>query len=53
MTPAGFEPPIPVDERPQTDVLDRAATGLGNENMHDKYDEEYMLMWITRCGGMS
>jgi len=27
--PAGFEPAIPVIERPQTHVLDRAATGFG------------------------
>ena len=25
----GFEPTIPASERPQTDALDRAATGLG------------------------
>jgi hypothetical protein len=27
--PAGFEPAIPVSERPQTHALDRAATGIG------------------------
>jgi hypothetical protein len=26
---AGFEPTIPVSERPQTHALDRAATGIG------------------------
>jgi hypothetical protein len=26
---AGFEPAIPVNERPQTQVLDSAATGFG------------------------
>jgi hypothetical protein len=26
--PAGFEPAIPADERPQTHALDRAATGI-------------------------
>ena len=26
---AGFEPAIPESERPQTQVLDRAATGIG------------------------
>jgi hypothetical protein len=30
--PEGFEPTIPVSERPQTHVLDRAATGIGIEN---------------------
>jgi hypothetical protein len=29
MLPAGFEPTIPVSERPQTHVLDRVATGIG------------------------
>ena len=29
MSPAGFEPAIPVSERPQTYALDRAATGIG------------------------
>jgi hypothetical protein len=27
--PAGFEPAIPASERPQTDALDGAATGIG------------------------
>ena len=29
MPPAGFEPTILVSERPQTQALDRAATGIG------------------------
>jgi hypothetical protein len=29
MPRAGFEPAIPAGERPQTHVLDRAATGIG------------------------
>jgi hypothetical protein len=28
MSPAGFEPAIPASKRPQTHVLDRAATGI-------------------------
>jgi hypothetical protein len=28
MPPAGFDPAIPANERPNTDVLDRAATGI-------------------------
>ena len=30
MPPAGFEPTISADERPQTHALDRAATGTGD-----------------------
>ena len=29
MTPAVFEPTIPASQRPQTEALDRAATGIG------------------------
>ena len=29
MPPVGFEPTVSVDKRPQTDALDRAATGTG------------------------
>jgi hypothetical protein len=30
MPPVGFEPAIPASERPQTHVVDRAATGIGS-----------------------
>jgi hypothetical protein len=30
MLPAGFEPAVPSSERPQTNALDREATGIGN-----------------------
>jgi hypothetical protein len=30
MPPAGFQPAIPASERPQTQSLDRAATGIGS-----------------------
>jgi hypothetical protein len=30
MPPVGFEPAIPASERPQTHILDRAATGIGS-----------------------
>ena len=30
MPPAGFEPTIPASKRPQTQALDRAATGVGH-----------------------
>jgi hypothetical protein len=29
MPPVGFEPAIPVSERPKTHALDRTATGIG------------------------
>jgi len=29
MPPVGFEPTVSADERPQTNALDRAATGTG------------------------
>ena len=29
MPPVGFEPTIPVSERPKTHALDRTATGIG------------------------
>jgi hypothetical protein len=31
MPPAGFEPTTAASERPQTHVLDRAATGIGEK----------------------
>jgi hypothetical protein len=33
MPSAGFEHTIPAGERPQTDALDRAATGTGCDNV--------------------
>ena len=30
---AGFEPAIPISERPQVHALDRAATGIGDQNL--------------------
>jgi hypothetical protein len=36
MPPAEFEPTILVSERPQTHALDRAATGIGNNNNNNK-----------------
>jgi hypothetical protein len=32
MPPVAFEPAIPASVRPQTHALDRAATGIGNNN---------------------
>jgi len=34
MPPAGFELTIPASERPNTDALDRAATGIGQFVMY-------------------
>ena len=31
---AGFEPAIPIGERPQTYVLDRSATGMGKNDCY-------------------
>jgi hypothetical protein len=31
MHPVGFEPMIPVSERPQTHALDRAVTAIGDD----------------------
>ena len=33
MPPVGFEPTVSAGERPQTDGLDRAATGTGKFNV--------------------
>jgi hypothetical protein len=35
--PAGFEPAIPVNERPQTHALDGTATGIGRLIITQKY----------------
>jgi hypothetical protein len=32
MLQMGFEPTVPASERPQTYVLDREASGIGNNN---------------------
>jgi hypothetical protein len=43
MPTAGFEPAIPASERPQTQAIDRAATGIG-----DLYQSPYIsLLLIT------
>ena len=34
MTPGGFEPAIPPNERLQTHTLDRAVTGTGQEDIY-------------------
>jgi hypothetical protein len=37
MPPVGFEPTILLSERPQTNSLDRAATGIGIEILGDNF----------------
>jgi hypothetical protein len=34
MPPVGFEPTIPVSERPKTHALDRTASGIGSTNTY-------------------
>jgi len=36
MPTAGFEPATPARERPQTDALARASTGIDNKDKHEK-----------------
>ena len=45
MPPAGFEPTISADERPQTYALDRAATGNG---IHPMYRQVFFL-YLGSC----
>jgi len=42
MPPVGFEPTISADERPQTYILDRAATGTG---LQFRLQNEIVKMW--------
>jgi hypothetical protein len=41
MPPAGFEPPIPAGNRPQTLALDRSATGIGFFYLRTNYSHGY------------
>jgi hypothetical protein len=50
MPPVGFEPTIPASARPQTYVLDRAATGIG----YTEGTKEFEFRWfqtIYNAGG--
>ena len=51
MTPVGFEPTIPTSERPQTNALDRAATGIGVDGylpyVNEQVDVSYEDTLIT------
>ena len=58
MPPVGFEPTISAGERPQTYVLDRAATGAGQSicsNSKNMYDKNHVAIHFlfqvrhTRC----
>jgi len=43
---AGFEPAIPVSEQPQTNTLDRAATGIGLRLFYS-YNLRYVYCYVT------
>ena len=43
MPPAGFEPAIPASERPQTDALGRAATGIGSDVRKRTVNSKYVF----------
>jgi hypothetical protein len=53
MHPARFEPVIPASERPRTDALDRAATGIGSRNIIriiKKRKTRWAYVWVrVRC----
>ena len=42
MPPAGFEPEIPAEDRPQTIALDRSGTGIGH-NYFNVFRQCYMF----------
>jgi hypothetical protein len=53
MLSAGFEPTIPVSERPQTHALDRAATGIG-KSLHIYVNLlilciSFLFLWYRPC----
>jgi hypothetical protein len=48
MPPAGFEPTIPVSERPKTHVLDRAATGIGGIIMQCPLSTTHLILFQIR-----
>jgi len=47
MPPAGFETTIPVSERPQTHVLERAATGIGLVSLYKKTVKNTPFHYVT------
>jgi hypothetical protein len=46
MLPAGFEPTIPVNERPQTHALERAATGIRRDASMSEYSKKIALVLL-------
>ena len=48
MPPAGFEPAIPVGDRPQTHALDRSATGIENADVGGPISTEAFTAYIFR-----
>jgi hypothetical protein len=53
MPPASFQPAIPASERPQTHVLERAATGIGSiitsqESVHQNLCKGYRTQYALQ-----
>jgi len=48
----GFEPAIPGSERPQTSALDRSATGIESENLHNVFIFHmtlFIFVFASKC----
>ena len=52
MTPAGFEPAITASERPQTQALDRAATGIGPHTRYSLNIERQFIFGVPCHWGL-
>ena len=46
MSPTGFEPTIPASERPQTNALDRAASGISDTKL-------ISIFWLLLKDGLA
>jgi hypothetical protein len=42
----GFEPAIPASERPQAFVLDRAATGIGRDEIMEIVPDWFLVKYV-------
>jgi hypothetical protein len=54
MPTVGFEPTIPVSERPKTHALDRTASWIGSGPLYrrDKQEDVTMGIWVKRRGSL-
>jgi len=52
MPPVGFEPTISAGERPQTYVLDRAATGNGTYKITRIYSPDIGCIVVKTCNSI-